>query len=172
MKFVTWLSISPKAASGRSYAIIRSERQRNEGAEQVGTDNSFDAKSFDNVLRAVVTPLTLAKMDDYSEIPDGAKMRRTFLLRDSAKSVTVLLLASALGCYFANGAGPRMKIASLVVGIVGLSIGYWAFFRPYLCPQCQHRMKVKRMPGNSAPLYLVCDHCMGCTDLKTTDSNP
>ena len=111
-------------------------------------------------------------MESDPKTSDRERLRRLFLLKDAAKTVAVFLLTAAVGCYVASGAGSNIRAWSVAVGVISLAIGLWAFWSTYSCPKCRCRMKVQKLPGNSAPLHLVCEKCETSIDLRTPDSNP
>ena len=114
----------------------------------------------------------LPTMHDETELSEHAALRRGFLLRDAAKILSLFLGTAAFGCFFSSHAVPWVRTLSLVVGVICLVLGVWAFCGAARCPKCGRRMAVRRLPGNSAPLHLVCSACGASIDLKTLDSNP
>ena len=111
-------------------------------------------------------------MDGYLELFDGARYGRAFVLRIFAKfSASVLLIAA-----FFFLAGDDSQVGKRLLGgvllVIGGITGYWGFRPKYPCPKCSRQMQVSRKIREGAggrDLFLVCDECKVCINLKVQE---
>lgn len=108
-------------------------------------------------------------MDGYLQVFDSPKQGQVFLVRLGAKILAGIFLIAFVFLVFGDGVGNGSKIAGVTLGVMGIAIGLLAFSRPYLCPRCSHRMRIRKkepVGAGGTPLLLLCDQCKCYIDLK------
>ncbi|PTY04209.1 hypothetical protein DB347_20130 [Opitutaceae bacterium EW11] len=112
-------------------------------------------------------------MEEYPEVPDGAKTRRAYLLKDRAKTLAIFPFVVAAALLAGNGAAsPHRRTLGIAVGVSAVLFAGWAFLSPTRCPRCGGRMKRRVEAGFGGELFLDCERCRARVDLDLTDPNP
>jgi hypothetical protein len=108
-----------------------------------------------------------ANMDGYLQLFDSARYGRAFGLRILAKFISVVVLIASLFFIAGDTSGTASKLLGGGLLVIGITVGYWGFRPKYPCPRCCRKMRVsKKKAIGGRDLFLTCEDCKVCIDLK------